>query len=531
MGGEGLAARYMQLFAGRRTTHGEKTYPTGRTGRNGKAEGYAKTIAEPVTVELWERHLDGDGGFGLGVVPVDEEGMCRWGALDVDVYNLDHRALVERIAKLKMPLLVARSQSGGAHLLIFMTEPRPAADVRAALEGAAETLGYRGSEIFPKQDSVEDGGFGSWLSMPYQGGERSLRYVFDPDTANPLAVTELADVAYDRAATADDLALLAAGPGSVDPTPGAAPDDDRDAGGAFPDGPPCLNQIVREWADGSKPEFRNEMLFNVTLYWKRADPRQAEPRSVAFARDMKDPLGEDEARRSVASALKRSYNYRCRNAPLHAHCDRHVCEGRRYGVGEQTPTGITGVLTFGDTVRYGIDPPIWIWDVNGVRVEFTTEQLMSQRMFLTKVLAETGVLGRVMRPSSWNALIAQKCANASLTLTPPEAREEGILWHNLEKYATGRVVAKSEEELFLGKPWTGRGRTFFSAPDFLTWCNNHGSKVTGAQLFRWLAKRGLAHEFRTTESGKAVSVWSVPEIRSGDQAIPVPRDSDAGEKF
>src|SRR5262249_4232816 len=43
----------------------------------------------------------------------------------------------------------------------------PAKRVREVLQHIARALGLVGCEIFPKQDSVEPGDFGSWILMPY----------------------------------------------------------------------------------------------------------------------------------------------------------------------------------------------------------------------------------------------------------------------------------------------------------------------------------------------------------------------------
>ncbi len=107
-----------------------------------------------------------------------ENNECRWGCIDIDVYNVDHLVLMRNIKGLSLPLVTFRSKSGGAHLFLFASEFIPASLMQSKLKAMAEALGYAGSEIFPKQTEilVERGDTGNFLNLPYHGGVRGLRY-------------------------------------------------------------------------------------------------------------------------------------------------------------------------------------------------------------------------------------------------------------------------------------------------------------------------------------------------------------------
>lgn len=98
------AKRLLAAYVGAKAAHG--TTIVGRTNRNGKAEGKSKIVREPLTEELVQGHIDGD--HGVGAIPINEESMCKWGALDIDVYDLDHKTLQNKIQKLELPLLDCR---------------------------------------------------------------------------------------------------------------------------------------------------------------------------------------------------------------------------------------------------------------------------------------------------------------------------------------------------------------------------------------------------------------------------------------
>ena len=110
------AGKFAGIFDGLRQAYG--TYNVKRKNANGKNLGKASLVREPRTTALWENHLSGE-GVSIGIIPINETNECRWGCLDIDEYPLDHKVLVEKIRKAKLPLVVCRSKSGGAHCFLF----------------------------------------------------------------------------------------------------------------------------------------------------------------------------------------------------------------------------------------------------------------------------------------------------------------------------------------------------------------------------------------------------------------------------
>ena len=108
-----LAEEFNLLFKGSDIAHG--TYVVnGSRDRDGKKQGTAKVIREPPTAELWEQHLKG--GTGLGIIPIRSDNTCQWGAIDIDEYDVSHTAIVKMIRSHKIPAVVGRTKSGGAHV-------------------------------------------------------------------------------------------------------------------------------------------------------------------------------------------------------------------------------------------------------------------------------------------------------------------------------------------------------------------------------------------------------------------------------
>ena len=130
---------------------------------------------------LWENHLRGKSG--IGIVPINENNQCKWGAIDVDQYPLDHTVLVQKIRKLKLPLVVCRSKSGGAHCFLFCKDWIDAIDIQKALQCMSAALGYGESEIFPKQVKLhlDRGDVGNFLNLPYFNAKEGFRYAIQDD--------------------------------------------------------------------------------------------------------------------------------------------------------------------------------------------------------------------------------------------------------------------------------------------------------------------------------------------------------------
>ena len=64
--------------------------------RNGKAEARGRfVIREPMTEKIVQGHIDG--GQGIGSIPIRSGDVCKFGALDIDVYDLDHKTLNKKI--------------------------------------------------------------------------------------------------------------------------------------------------------------------------------------------------------------------------------------------------------------------------------------------------------------------------------------------------------------------------------------------------------------------------------------------------
>ncbi len=245
----------MKLFACGKSAYGLYRIDKNQRRADGKVEGKAHTLREPVSLELWEQHLSGTQGFGI--IPIREDDLCSWGVIDVDDYAIKLIPLAKQIKDL--PLVLCRTKSGGAHLFLFTTDPVPASLMQLKLREVASNLGFGGSEIFPKQTHilVERGDFGNWLNMPYFNEKETDRYGIGPN-GKPLSLTAFLKASQGKALSQEQLEGWTL---------------EAQVGDAFSDGPPCLQVLAgRKIKKGN----RNNALLNVGIYCKLKYPERWE---------------------------------------------------------------------------------------------------------------------------------------------------------------------------------------------------------------------------------------------------------------
>ncbi len=172
-----LVDRFAAAFEGSSVAHGQTT--VGDVRKNGKTEAKSFIVREPLVKTLVAAHLKGE--HGVGSIPINDQNMCKFGALDIDTYPVDHAAILKKCRRFKLPLVVCRSKSGGAHLFLFMQDWISATDMRDHLTEFAAVLGYGGCEVFPKQSKIlaERGDVGNFINLPYFDSENTLRYAFN----------------------------------------------------------------------------------------------------------------------------------------------------------------------------------------------------------------------------------------------------------------------------------------------------------------------------------------------------------------
>lgn len=496
-----LAERFFKLFDGLDRAHGIFTIAQS----NGvKVGGKARTEQTPPTLELWRQHLEGT--LGLGVVPIREDNTCRFGAVDIDVYPLDLAVLAREIASLKMPLVVCRTKSGGAHLYLFTREPVPAELLRGRLMEWAIALGYAGVEVFPKQVRLAGPkDIGNWINMPYLAGARSVRYAVDADgkRLSPEAFLDAAEGGAVDEEFLDNFEL----PLNSDE-------------GAFQEGPPCLQSLAKR---GFPPGSRNNALFDIAVYLRKRHETGWEEKLAEMNIKYMSPGKQSEVDGAIKSVKKKGYSYMCGEQPIVSCCNKQVCLTRKYGVG--SGEGEPGVV-FGEIVKLTTTPPTWIWDVNGARIELSTEDLMSQGRFQKHCMEQLNKWPNIMKPARWRAMIQERLGRATVVEVPTDATDGGLLTIYLQRYCTGQAQARVIDEMLMSKPFTDKEakRTYFTSTDFMRYLEQQKVRGVGVKdLYRWIRKLPEHEHHFMNLKGKGVNCWSVPSFPEQTEPFAVPQ--------
>lgn len=498
-----LETRFAERFAGLDRAHGQWT-KSDDTREDGKAKGRAEVVRHEPTKLLWQKHLEGE--IGLGIFPLRDDATCSWGAIDIDVYDgLDFKTLEKKINALKLPLIICRSKSGGAHCYLFMSEPVDAGLLRGKLMEWAVALGYSGVEVFPKQIRLaNEQDVGNWLNMPYQDGNRSVRYGIDnTKRLSPAAFLDLADA---RAITAEQLLELM-----------VEVDDLLDGA------PPCLQSLARS---GTPDGFRNKGLYNFGVFvrMKYGDDEVDKHLDAVNKAYMDPPVGSPEVAKVAKSIKRKNYFYQCNEQPCVAVCNKQICLTRKYGVG----TGLDDPgIEIGGIVRLNTDPITWLIEVNSVRLEMSSADLMTQGRFRLIVLEKLSLLMGTVKPPTWAKLVTSRLAEHTEEDAPIDAGPGGTVLLHLQDFCTNYSTAMVRDEILQGKPWDNPedGKTYFRSADFQKYLQ--GQRVTGydgRRLYTMLRSiKGITHG-QWGVRGQNVQWWCVdsfPKLEDeADEEIP-----------
>ncbi len=498
--------QFSTIFDGLQEAYG--TYRIDKKQANGKNTGKAQIVREPRNDKLWREHLSGKGA-SMGIIPINSENKCMWGCVDVDQYPLDHKLLIEKIRRLKLPLIVCRSKSGGAHCFLFCIDWVDASDMQKALQNIAAALGYGGSEIFPKQIKLhlDRGDVGNFLNLPYYDAEEGLRYaILDDGTSATL--DEFFGLYEEHKQTPEQIISLQV--------------TKEEGGDVLKGAPPCLRTLLRmKISEGG----RNNGLFNVGVYLRKAHPDTWETEILRYNNDYFDPpLPLNEVNIVAKQVQRKDYAYKCNDAPINAYCNKDVCRGQEFGIG----AAASGV-PIANLRKYNSTPPVWFLDVNGEPLELDTDALMNQTAFQRACTEQLNMMPHTVAKNQWegriSALLREMTENESAIIeVAQDASINGQFYDFLEEFCVLLQTAQDKEEILLRRPWTDEDeqRTYFRLKDFEAFLKKN--------KFFELKSHKIAQRLRDINGesvllrikGRIVRVWKIPAFDSGDVELATP---------
>lgn len=500
--------RFADIFDGLKVAFG--TYEINKKQANGKNTGKAAVKREPRTEDHWKGHLSGKGA-AIGIIPINEDNEVKWGCIDVDQYPLDHKALVQKIRNLNFPLVVCRSKSGGAHCFLFSKEWISAKLMQDTLNHIAASLGYGGSEIFPKQIQLhlDRGDVGNFLNMPYYDAENGLRYgILDDGTAATLQ--EFFELYDNHVQTKEQIQKL------------QTQDTLVATDGILGDAPPCIQHCCsQEFPEGT----RNNGLFGIGVLLRKAVPDTWDTAIQEWnVKYMDPPLKLDEVATVAKQVSRKDYGYKCNDAPYNAYCNKELCFTKKFGVGTaQSGAAIANLR------KYNSNPPVWFLDVNGIPLELDTEALLNQTDFKKACLNQLNFMPQTQDKRSWESRINQLLSEmlnteGAIIEVSEDASVDGQFYDYLEEFCTSMQRANDREEILLRRPWTDEEEqlTYFRLKDFEAYLRkNKFFEYKSHKIAQRLRDRNGFSKLLKIK-GKATRVWVVPAFEEAANDIKQP---------
>lgn len=497
------AERFMELFQGYSGAHGTHGEPHREPDSLKWAiKKTASTLREPYTLEMWEQHLAGK--RPLGIMPILSDGTCWWASIDFDEYDTNLLELVDRVHAMKLPVVPCRSKSNGLHLFLFFSTPQSAAVVQSVLRDLSAALGIAGSEIFPKQTAMlaERGDLGSWMVMPYYGdtfGGKLREQVGLKRTGSEMTAEEF--LRYAEKMRIEDITTVAV----TRPPVRAEKRGEKPKHEPFDDGPPCLQHLART---GVERGGQNNTLFMMGLYFRRKDPADWQSKlDEANQLFMRPPLSSDQVQQTIKSLSKKEYEYTCSVEPMASHCDSRACRRRRYGVSSSADYPDITALSVIDA-----EPAIWFVDVDGGRLEMSTEDLQRYDRFHRIAMERLHRCYMPMKHDTWTKIVASAMMNVDVVPMSGDVSMQARFTELLEEFCTNRQRGSRKEDIMVGKPWEDEdtGRHYFRLRDLHRYLERENFKnLTRGAMGEQIKKLG-GEAMQLSIRGHNRHVWWVP---------------------
>lgn len=412
------AQRFAQLFKGKTNTYVRNELPLEKPEPGQKIKTKITNNEGKVDKDLLTSHLEGK--FGVGICPVNAEGKCFFGVLDIDFYKVRIRRVLRFIKEYQLPLLPFRSKSGGLHVYLMLTKSVSAKTMREILGQinfffSLDTIYGKGKvEIFPKQDKAE--GFGSSVTLPYFNAENPYTYLLDLD-GNPVEFREALNYIQNHLTTVEAVK------DALDKLP-------------YNDAPPCIQRILLSEEVGGEDTGRNNFLFSFAVYAKKKYNNGFEDYVKEVNDSFEVPLEDSVVEQTCESVRNNEYVYKCKDIPCNSFCDKVLCRKREFGLGRDKGH-FTGI-DYGQLYRYKTAEPYYIWKLRlqgheqWVDVIFKDEgYLLDQRNFARMCVRYLNQAPMQVSNNDWYAVLNSVLPNVQDVEVKQESDTSGLsILHN-----------------------------------------------------------------------------------------------------
>ncbi|MFT6841380.1 MAG: hypothetical protein ACJASR_000140 [Psychroserpens sp.] len=428
-----LVKKFLKLFDGYELAYGQHCNLI--ESETGKVEGNGDTISMPLEDDTVESHLEG-GGNSLGIVPLKLKNTLRFGAIDIDVKNPTNpmyesiEKTQEKINKFQLPLVACQSKSKGIHLYCFTQEEVPAILLIKRLKEWAALLGYGSVEIFPKQTTRADRkDIGNWLNMPYYNYKNTDRWAIN-DQFKKLDIEEFFKYATISSISKEELKDFKI---------------EQQFDESYNDAPPCLQTLA---TIGVGEGGRNNGLFDFGVYlYKKFPDTFDEKIGEVNGKIINPPLRNDEVGGVIKSVNRKDFFYKCNEAPIAQYCNKIECKKRKYGIGQMNDSQAS--LEIENLVKYISDDGTarWYIEVQGKRVQLTTDELTSQALFKKKMVVAINHVWIKVKEKTWDDIIRRLLEKSETYHDPVDASPKGQFAEHLDSFLSDGAPGEVKEDI------------------------------------------------------------------------------------
>lgn len=499
---------FMNFFTGSQHNYGE-FLPDDKEPKKSKKGGKYRTVTNKlITIEEYRDHLEGR--KGLGIIPIMDSGMCRFSAIDVDIYDEDLTMYVDAVERGNFPLIPFLSKSGGLHLYMFFKEDTPAGKAvevmrklsfLLAIDSLVKSKRNGTVEVFPKQTKVKQGEMGSFINIPYFNATESRQVALR--SGKKLTLTEaLVFIKEKRVGLTDAMTFLT----ELE----------------YSDAPPCLQQVYL-LDPFEKMSGRNNFLFSFGVYLKKKDEDFFEQRLSDVNNSMKEPLDDKELEKTILASLrKKDYVYKCKETPCADFCHKKECRNREFGIGKNE--GYFSSVECGQLFQYKLDQPYYEWEVRlqgqeqYLRLRFRSEdEIIKQDAFLRLCMRELHELPSKLKQMEWfnkvnSALKEIVCVKVEQADdTSPYAMFTGLV----TSFLTEQAMAETKEQIRTRKAYYDKqeGTYLFRGEDLQNFViNTKQFKHYQPNEFHWLYRQMGCEAKQIRIKGSTLRVWSLKKV-------------------
>ncbi|KKL06659.1 hypothetical protein LCGC14_2593830, partial [marine sediment metagenome] len=305
--------------------------------------------------------------------------------------------------------------------------------------------------------------------------------------------------------------------------------EDLSGRGEHGQAPPCLQSMI---AGGVPDGMRNEAMYAMTIYMRKRYSEDYRDHLLALNTEVFDPpLPDSEAKRTIKSASRRDYKYKCNEEPCKSLCNRELCLTLEYGIDADEIEG----LTIESLQKITTEPATWLLKLENLpEMELTSVQLISFPRVKLAMVEKLSLLPKItIKQDIWERAIGKWIETAENIDVPDEASIPGIIRAELIEFLKEADLnskgddLEDREHIARGVPvvqmYNGSRVVFFKLLDFSTFLKRKKrEEIKGQPLYLALRKVNVGHT-RIKIGGSAQPVWYIPIDSKGEVKIPGPK--------